>query len=359
MFVLALQMHLGSLPGVQGSPLRKLLVSVQGSREHAALLLVLAVEKLQQGFVYRACDCMLFYLERCWAVAEVSWADADPNSGGVAALPGLPAPPSPLAAAGGVLSDPEGREGSAAVSGGVQPAEPASGSQGGLDVAHLSPELSCWLLELVTGFAVLACTGRSVPAVYLPQAAAELLQSLPFLDLHKAAASLLSRSQPMERQGLWQRVAFLLASTIQRLGEHGVTGTSGGSGACKEAREDIVGRLAMAAATLLASLAVHCQYGEDKGLPVEVAGALYAAVDAAACAVPALQNPLHLFIKEDKAAGMLLALRGLAQLLGTDVMQVRDRLPAAEQTSRLLGGRVEPVAHATDVAIHPKSLYRA
>jgi hypothetical protein len=268
-----------------------------------------------QGFIYSACDGMIFYLERCFVAAESQWGSPAPEQ------PAALAPPPGLA----LPSEAQG-SGPASPRSLVQPRPSAegggrgnvdgaaAGSNGSLQVQHLAPEHSCWLLELLSGLGCLACLGsltKPCPAVYLPQPATQLLQSMhPLLpaELHWQADSIQARSQPVQQlQRLWQHLAWLLASSISHVG-----------GAAPWA----VGRLALCSGALLASLAVRGIFGEEKGISAEVPGALYAALRSAGLAVPALLQLTERLEREERVGGLVRALQALASQIGTSVMQV-------------------------------------
>eukprot|EP00887_Chlorella_sp_A99_P006107 scaffold22.g6107.t1 len=257
-----------------------LLARVDRGLQHPACLLGEALEKFPVGAAatYSACDGLLFYLERTYAVAEA-------QQRGAAARPGEPR------------------------------------------ARHLSVDRAAWLLELLSGLGCLAC-GVELPAVFLPQPAAELLQSLPSYlseDLVRQAA-LLGKLSPEQAQRVWRHLACLLAATIQRAGA-AVDASARGESLALDRRspeQAVAARLLLAAGSLLASLAVRSHYGASKGLEPEVPGALYAAVEAAS-RVPALAGHAEAMAGEERLGRLVLELKALASALGTSVVQVQFR----------------------------------
>jgi hypothetical protein len=232
---------------------------------------------LQYGMPADGMDALLFYLERCWAAAEAG------EKLGPAATP----PPPPL----------------------------------GL-------EQSTWLLELLCGLASAGCLGlgRRGGAAFLPRAAAEMLMLLPFLsekhtseDLHYHARKLASAG-PEKLHALWRRLGVATHVAARRLAAAAAAGPAGEAAA-------LLGRLALATGALLASLAVaaNSAAAEAGQLPAEVPGALYAALEAAASAVPSLQ--LHALLEAKRVGDLVGGLAAAASVQGTAVLQAsRQRL---------------------------------
>lgn len=284
----------------------QLLIRIRGRREVPAMLLVDASDSLQLGSVSHAVDAVLFYLERCWASAAA--------------------------------------------------ASSAVASSAGPGVPPLGAEQATWLLELLCGLASVSCLREKQGlrgAAYLPRAAVDMLTQLPFLsakhgveDLrfhakHLAAAE---KQDTDKQHASWRRLACLLAVTARSLASRAETpgsssdgsggdGSGGGSGAdasnslagteAAGSVRALLGRLALAAGSMLASLAVR--YPGAKDLPAELTGALYAALRAAGPQLPALQKELRQVEAAKRVGELLGALHGVARTMGTAIMQVTER----------------------------------
>lgn len=151
-----------------------------------------------------------------------------------------------------------------------------------------------------------------------------MLTQLPFLSFEHTAADLLFHAAKLAAAGpaklhtLHLRLGSVLAVTMQRI-------AAAAAGADKaQAAKALLGRLALAAGSVLASLAAQAASGGGGSiqLPPGVPGALYAALGAAQGAVPEL-GLQHL--QDARRVGPLVeAVRGLAASLGTALMQVTE-----------------------------------
>lgn len=249
-------------------------------------------------------DAMLFYLERCHAAAEAA---------------------SAAAAASGSQAKPGG-------------------------ACHLEAEHATWLLELLSSLGSVACLHKKWGAVFLPRAGAEMLMQLPFLSAQGTAEDLLFHAHKLAEAGpdklhsLWQRLGSALALTMRRL----AAAAGADDAAQADAARALLGRLAVAAGSTLASLAVHSTGFGAVGpsaaagkagssgaagsgelaahqLPAQVPAALCAALEAAQRALPQLGLQQLL---ETRRVGLLVEhLCRAAAALGTGLMQVRAALP--------------------------------
>ncbi|KAI3424745.1 hypothetical protein D9Q98_008134 [Chlorella vulgaris] len=248
----------------QDHPGRRQLVQVEGRAAVPAMLLVAATERLQCGMAAEAADALLLYLERCWAAAHVS---------------GLPA----------------GQEA-------------ATASTAGTPSEQQQPLASGMLTEL--------------PFLSHEHTAA---------DLHFHAACLAAAGRE-KLQALWQRLGAALCATVRGLVPKATAaadaaaggGTSTARG--RQEAQDLLGRLSLAAGSFLASLAVAVNSGGGKesgwwrDVPADVPGALYAALETAAPAVPRLKLP-HL-TKASSVGALVGCVLSLASSLGTAVILV-------------------------------------
>jgi hypothetical protein len=167
-----------------------------------------------------------------------------------------------------------------------------------------------------------------------------MLTELPFLshehtaaDLHFHAACLAAAGRE-KLQALWQRLGAALCATVRGLVPKATAaadaaaggGTSTARG--RQEAQDLLGRLSLAAGSFLASLAVAANSGGGKesgwwrDVPADVPGALYAALETAAPAVPRLKLP-HL-TKASSAGALVGCVLSLASSLGTAVILVRQ-----------------------------------
>lgn len=202
----------------------------------------------------------------------------------------------------------------------------------------LGAEQTAWLLELLCGLACVACVGRrGGGAAFLPRSAADMLTQLPFLSVEHTAADLhfhaekLAAAGPAKLHAMWRRMACLLSAAARALAAQvspAAAGDGAGGGGPSDAPTPgqaaaaaaLLGRLALAASSVLASQAMAAQQAGGEAPPPEVPGALYAAVQAADAVLPGLR--LHR-VPEAKTVGSLAAaLEGVANSLGTAVMQV-------------------------------------
>jgi hypothetical protein len=288
-------------------------------------LLAEAVKQLQGRQAHQACELLLFYMERCWAAAEAARSSGGGGSsgeGGGRAPGGGSGSGSPTAASAGA---PAGSSGTAALAGSGSKSQAAAAQLPAVPAArHLVPEHAVWLLELVAAFACLGCIqskpGKPSPkdVGYLPQASFQMLLSLPI-----AAAELSLQLKQMQRvdgelmAATWQRLAVVLAATVQQLCQQKLAAP---------AEEELAGRLAVVCGCLLASLAARAHSGKmPASFKAGVPGALYAALEAVQPCLPAGSSS-RVALQEVLAAGnfgaLVESLARLATSAGTAIMQV-------------------------------------
>ena len=196
------------------------------------------------------------------------------------------------------------------------------------------------LLELLCGLASVFCLAGSRQGVaFLPRCAADMLTQLPFLSAEHTAVDLLFHAEQLAAAGpaklhtLQLRLGSLLAATVRR-----VAAAAAGGGEQAQSAKALLGRLALAAASLLSSLAAQATSassaagsgdgGSSSGsgtssstaLPPGVSGALYSALAAAQGAAPELGLQR---VQDARRVGPLVeAVRSMAASLGTALMQV-------------------------------------
>lgn len=224
---------------------------------------------------------LLFYLERCWAVAGAASAVGAAGS----APAGPPSRPQPLGA-----------------------------------------EESCWLLELLCALCCAACLHPQqgpLGAAFLSRAATGMLTELPLLGGRSVAehAQQLSRADkadPARQRALWSRLAALLAATAAQLAAAARGGSCCWADLQASQAKALLVRLSLAAGSTLASLAVR--YRDHADLPADLPGALYAALQAARPALPAL--PLGQLEAARHVGQLANALHEAAAAVGTALFTV-------------------------------------
>lgn len=185
---------------------------------------------------------------------------------------------------------------------------------------------------MLCGLASVSCLGGSKQGVaFLPRCAADMLTQLPFLSEDHTAADLLFHGQKLAAAGpaklhtLQQRLGSLVAVTVQR-----VAAAASAGGEQAQTAKALLGRLALAAASVLASLASQAASTSaasdsdsgDSQLPPGVPGTLYAALGAAQGAAPELGLQR---LQDARRVGPLVeAVRGMVASLGTALMQVTE-----------------------------------
>lgn len=193
---------------------------------------------------------------------------------------------------------------------------------------------------MLCGLASVSClAGSRQGMAFLPRCAADMLTQLPFLSAEHTAVDLLFHAEQLAAAGpaklhtLQLRLGSLLAAMVRR-----VAAAAAAGGEQAQSEKALLGRLALAGASLLSSLATQATSassaaGSGDGasssgsgtrsstaLPPGVPGALYAALAAAQGAAPELGLQR---VQDARRVGPLVeAVRSMAASLGTALMQV-------------------------------------